>query len=614
MIWRLLLALLSGYLLFVAYRFYAHSQPVTAIDIRQQHIAQAETLQLAVVWPEGQDKEGYTRAVRLMVDRINQQGLRSCAEPESVSSTALQSDACRNRTLVMHYYPEATGGQDDAVDQARKVAADLNTLAVLGYYRSDIAVPAATVYEHKGVLMLSSAATNVKFTSYDFRYIFRHAANDNSNAEVLAKRIHEEGYINVYVIYQRDLYGTDFSNYFIEHVTARGLNVQAQVFYESGERDYLPILASLRSKISSINLTDEVALLQAKLEQIKRIERIRLLATQADDALIVQFLTEEQQQKKGSNRFFDTMPRTKLLDYLQQELEQSSATAYRQQLFVRNQQEMSVLSAEAQFGQLELLELEIRLWAEELKSTVKVAVLPTESSTSALHHHMVTRKALDFGVDDTQAQLSQMLKRIARVKSGQVDAIFIGGFMPQAGEVIRQARSLSIDLPVFAGHSLIDLNNNCRRLNNCASYGDVSALITHDIEEYQQVYAKLTAPEQGCGDGNTDCVPARYACPEFVTAYTAFQGFAEAYQQKYRELPDNWAVQGYLAASIMQHTIAAAHSFAPEVLADTLLYQGNSEFTDKGLMFSCSSPGMTEGDVLVEGMKIRKLGHLQESN
>lgn len=610
MILRLLLALLSGYLLFVAYRFYAHSQPVTAIDIRQQHIAQTDTLQLAVVWPEGEDKAGYTRAVRLMVDRINQQGLRSCTE--SVDSDAQQ--ACRNKTLLMKYYPEASGGLDDAVKQARKVTANPDTIAVLGYYRSDIAVPAATVYEHNGVLMLSSGATNVKFTSYDFRHIFRHAANDNNNAEVLAKHLHEEGYINVYVIYERDLYGTDFSNYFIEHVTARGLKVPVQVFYEEHENDYLPILASLRSKISSINLTDEVALLQAKLEQIKRIERIRLLAAQADDALIVQFLTDEQTQKKGNNKFFDSMPRIKLLDYLQLELEQSSASAYRQQLFVRNQQEMSVLSAEAQFGQLELLELEIRLWAQELKSAITSPVLPTQSSTRALSHRMVTRKALDFGVDDTQAQLSQMLKRIGRVKSGQVDAIFIAGFMPQAGEVIRQARSLSIDLPVFAGHSLIDLSNNCRRLNNCASYGDVSALITHDIEEYQQVYAKLTSAEQDCGLGSTDCVPARYACPEFITAYRAFQGFAEAYQQQYRELPDNWAVQGYLAASIVQHTIAAAHSFDPEVLADTLLYQGNSEFTDKGLMFSCSSPGITEGDVLVEGMKIRKLGHLQESN
>lgn len=606
MIWRLLLAVLSGYLLFVAYRFYAHSQPVTAIDIRQQHIAQTDTLQLAVVWPEGEDKKGYIRAVGLMVDRINQQGLAVCAEP------AVQDDVCRQRTLLMRYYPEATGGQDDAVQQARKVVANPNTLAVLGYYRSDMAVPAATVYEHNGVLMLSSGATNVKFTSYDFRYIFRHVANDNNNAEVLAKHLHEEGYINVYVIYERDLYGTDFSNYFIEHVTARGLKVPAQVFYEEHENDYLPILASLRSKISSINLTDEVALLQAKLEQLKRIERIRLLATQADDSLIVQFLTEEQQQKKGSNKFFDSMPRIKLLDYLQLELEQSAASTYLQQLFVRNQQEMSVLSADAQFAQLELLELDIGLWAEELKSVITTSSLPAQPSGSLQNHRIVTRKALDFGFDDTEAQLSNMLKRIGRVKSGQVDAIFIAGFMPQAAQVIRQARSLSLDLPIFGGHSLLDLSNNCSKLNNCASYGDVSVLISHNVEEYRQVFAKVTDTTQAsCADDKTDCIPERYNCPEFVTAYSQFQDFAQAYQKKYQQIPDNWAVQGYLAASIVQHTIAAAHTFDPEVLADTLLYQGSSEFTDKGLMFSCSSSGSTEGDVLVDGMKIRKLGNLQ---
>lgn len=612
MIWRTLFALLCGYLLFVAYRFYAHSQPVTAIDIRQSHIAQADTLELAVVWPDGPDKDGYVHAVRLIVDQMNEQSadLCSAAEPQAQSN-------CTDKKLVVRHYAEAVGENNNAVDQARDIVSNKNTLAVLGYYRSDIAIPASTVFEHQGVLMLSSGATNVKFTSYDFRHIFRHAANDNNNAEVLANFIQEEGYINVYVIYERDLYGTDFSNYFIEQLITRGLKVPEQVFYEEHENDFLPLLSSLRSKISPINLTDEIALLRAKLQQAKRMEQIRQLSLTKQDSSIVQFLTAEQSEKSGTNKFFDTMPRVKLLYYLQQELELTAHTGYLQQWFERYQQELSMQSSSSQYTELEQLASDISAWMAQLESA-NDALLLASAALAIKDNRIVTRKSVDFGQDDTLDKLKSMLKRIARIKSGHVDAIFIAGSMPEVAQAIVQARKLNMTLPVFGGHTLVDLNTECLRQNNCALYGDVYTLVTHDVEEYRQVYEALRQGGQQteiCEGINTElCLPKRYACDHFTTAYSQFQTFASAYQQRYNESPDHWAVQGYLAARIIQHTIATAHTFDPVVLADTLLYQGNSEFTDKGLMFSCNSLGITEGDVLVEGMKIRKLGDLQVSH
>lgn len=612
MMWRLIYTLLFGYLLFVAYRFYMHSQPVTAIDLRQQHLLQSESLDLAVVWPEGDDKAGYVKAVKLVVEAMNAEGLGRCQVPDEETLALEGNKECKAKTLKLNIYAEPAD-RTEAVKQAKTIAGNPNALAVLGYYRSDAAIPAAAVYEFEGVLMLSSGSTNVKLTQYDFKHIFRNAANDDSNAEILAKYIHDQGYINVYVIYERDLYGTDFSNYFIEHATAIGLRVPAHSFFEEGTTDFLPVLSSLRSKIRPINLTDEIALLQAKLQRAKRILQIARLSATGDDASIVQFLTLKQKQKNGNNKFFDSMPRVKLLQYLQQELEQSSSTAYLEALFRSYQKELSSLAREEHYVKLEQLNAELQMWIDQVKSVQAASISPTSASPVLANERLTIRKVIDLDADDVLLKLEQMQKRISKIKSGKVEAMFIAGFTPEVTLAISQARGLNMDLPIFGGHPLMELKNHCKTQNDCANYAEVYALETHDADEYRLAYKATlqgVEPTEVCAEGDDNCLPERYACPHFKTAYTRFQGFAAAYQQRYGIEPDNWAIQGYLAASMIQETLRASHTFEPEVLADTLLYKGNSEFAGKGLMFSCNSHGITEGDILVEEMKIHRLGDL----
>ncbi len=616
MIWRLIYVLLFGYLLFVAYRFYAHSQPVTASDLRQSNLLQTDKLELAVVWPEGANREGYVKAVRLIVESMNAEGLGRCKVLDQETQESKSGSECKAKTLQIKSYAEPLE-REAVVKQAKVIANNLNTLAVLGYFRSDAAIPASTVFEHEGVLMLASGASNVKLTHYDFKHIFRHAANDENNAKLLAQHIHNEGYLNVYVIYERDLYGTDFSNYFIEHAVASGLKVPAQVFYEEHNTDFLPLLSSLRSKIRPISLTDEIALLQAKLQRAKRILQIMRLSTMGDDASIIAFLVFEQKQKNGNNKFFESMPRVKLLQYLQQEQEESSSSAYLEKLFLTNQKELSLLSRTDQYAKLEELNTELLQWITTVKSVLAQKVSPRPVATIELNDRLVTRKVIDLDAEEVLLKLEQMQRRISKIKSGKVDAIFIAGFMPEVAQAISQARGLGIDLPIFGGHPLIELKNYCNAQNNCASYGEVYSLVTHDATEYRRAFDAMQSgaePQEVCAAGEDNCLPERYACPNFKTAYTRFQGFAKAYQQRYGAEPDNWAIQGYLAASIIQETLRASHTFEPEVLANTLLYQGDSEFADKGLLFSCNSPGITEGDILVEEMKIRRLENLRESN
>ncbi|RUO41298.1 hypothetical protein CWE22_03730 [Pseudidiomarina aestuarii] len=608
--WRLFYAVLIGYLVFVAYRFYLESQPISAIEIRQNHLAQSEQLDVAVVWPEGEDKAGYVKAVRLVVEAINAERLGLCQSTEQEKLEPADNKACNTKVLRLLNYAEPIR-RDAAVKQAKTIVRNPNMLAALGYYRSVAALPAAPVYEFEGVMMLSSGSTNAKLTDYDFNYIFRNVANDDTNAKVLAKHIHDEGYINAYVIYERDLYGTEFSNYFIEHASALGLRVPAQAFFEENHTNFGPLLSSLRSKISPINLTDEIALLQAKLQQAERMLEIARLSSSGDDASIIEFLAAEQKLKNGENKFFDSMPRTKLQQYLQTDLKQSSSTAYLESLFLKNQKELILLEKTEQYVELDQLNAELQMWIEKIKSIKD----EDNSSVSArlINELHVTRKVIDLDADEVLLKFEQMQKRISKIKSGEVDVIFIAGFMPEVGVAIAQARDLDIKLPIFGGHPLIDIEDQCKTTADCADYGDIYALVTHDVNQYRRAYDAMkqgAEPQDVCFEGEENCLPARYACPNFETAYIKFREFAESYQQAYGTEPDNWAIQGYLAANIIQETLKIAYSLEPEVLADTLLYRANSEFADKGLMFSCHSHGITKGDILVEEMKIHKLEDL----
>ena len=607
MMWRLFLVLLVGYLGFSAYNYYWHSQPITASDIRQNHLLKSDELDLALVWPEDEDKAGYIKAVRLVVEAINADGLGRCKILQHQVQVRENSNQCTAKVLKLKNYIEATD-RIAATKQAKAIASSLNTVAALGYYRSVAAVPAAPVYEFEGVLMLSSGSTNVQLTNYDFKHIFRNAANDDSNAAILANRIHSEGYINAYVLYDLSLYGTGFSNYFIEHASELGLRVPAPTVFPEHNTDFLPILSLLRSEISPVNLTDEIALLQAKLQATKRIFEIARLSVIGDDESIIQFLTLKHNTKSSNNRFFGSMSSTKLQDYLQQALAQTASVSYLEDLYLKNQKELSLLTDAEHYEEIEQLSTELQGWIDKVKSMKD----PGASSTSEMlaNERLIIRTVIDLDADDVLLKLEQMQKRISRIKTGETDIIFIAGFMPDIALAISQARGLDIDLPFYGGGPLNELKNSCRARDNCASYGEVYSLVTHDVDEYRRAYKatlKGAKVEEFCADGDDDCLPERYACPHFKTAYTRYQGFAESYQKRYGIQPDNWAIQGYLAASMIQETLNSTDTFEPEVIADTLLYKGNREFADRGLMFSCNSHGITEGDILVEEMKIRRL-------
>ncbi|WP_337879356.1 ABC transporter substrate-binding protein [Rheinheimera sp.] len=601
---RFILFGLIGYLCFVAWRFYMHSQPVTALELRQQHISASQTLDLAVVWPDSAAFQGYTEAAQLVVDLANQAGGVGC------QGVAALAQHCTKRQLRIKTYPESTQDREHAVQQAKAIADNLNTLAVIGYQRSDAAVPAAIVYDRQGILMLSSGATHVKFTHYDFRRVFRHLAADDVNAALLADYLYKEGFINLYVVYERDMYGSDFSNFLMEYAVQRGLQVPTSHFFEPGQIDFLPILSPLRTRIGPINLTQELAMLRARLEQLQRMNHIRVLSAQGTRQELIRFLSEHGTNKSQNDQFFSALSYEKLIEYLNQELTLSKKQSYLNTVFERHLDTLSLMNREQQYAELEAFSVLVEQLITELEQQLSESLTLSADLKAAVPPRLQTLQAVDFGQDLRLETLKQMRKKIVRIQSGQVDAIFVAGFLPELADVILQIRELNIKSPIFGGNTLNDLSTQCSQDKNCELYGDVYALAMHDISEYTQRYQQKhndSDSSEACTADNDGCIKKRYECSRFDLAYQRLLEFDSQYQQRYGKQADHWAVQGYLAANIVIETLNAANTFELNVIADTLTLQGNKEIADKGLMFSCADVGVTEGDVMVDPMWVRKL-------
>jgi len=141
---------------------------------------------------------------------------------------------------------------------------------------------------------------------------------------------------------------------------------------------------------------------------------------------------------------------------------------------------------------------------------------------------------------------------LAAVKSQDVDAIFLGGQLPQAASVISQARELGITVP-FVGGDGID-SPALWEIAGPAAEGTVVA----------------TAMDPRAEDPK-------------------LQKFMRDFQSRFGKMPDTWAAQGYDAMKLLANGFGAAKSTLPILVSSYLHYlvewhgvTGSYSFTQRG--------------------------------
>jgi branched-chain amino acid transport system substrate-binding protein len=143
---------------------------------------------------------------------------------------------------------------DDACDpkQARSVAEDLASKGVVfvaGHYCSGSSIPASAVYNEAGVIQISPASTNPKYTDERPKegYSYRVCGRDDQQGEVAGKYIAAQFKDkNVAIIDDKSTYGKGLADETRKAMNAAG---KKEVFSDSitaGEKDYTAIVTKLK--------------------------------------------------------------------------------------------------------------------------------------------------------------------------------------------------------------------------------------------------------------------------------------------------------------------------------------------------------------------------------
>jgi branched-chain amino acid transport system substrate-binding protein len=106
---------------------------------------------------------------------------------------------------------------------AQSFVNDPSVVGVLGHWESDIAIPAADIYEKAGLPMLSPVVSNPKLFSTPKDFIFRTIPGDEYIADLMAQYASSKGIERMAVYYDDDLYGIELSKAFCKSAEKKGI-------------------------------------------------------------------------------------------------------------------------------------------------------------------------------------------------------------------------------------------------------------------------------------------------------------------------------------------------------------------------------------------------------
>ncbi len=142
---------------------------------------------------------------------------------------------------------------DDACDprQAVSVANDLASKGVklvAGHFCSGSSIPASKVYADEGILQISPASTNPKYTDDGSWNTFRVCGRDDQQGQVAGKYLatHFKG-DKIAILNDNSAYGKGLADETTKAMKADGVQPAMEAAYTPGERDYSALVSRLKA-------------------------------------------------------------------------------------------------------------------------------------------------------------------------------------------------------------------------------------------------------------------------------------------------------------------------------------------------------------------------------
>ncbi|MGE4273576.1 MAG: ABC transporter substrate-binding protein [Desulfitobacterium sp.] len=178
----------------------------------------SEEVLIGVAWPFASLDDLFEEGLDLAVQEINDQG-------------GIQG----RRLNLLKADDEAELEKGLAIAQA--FADNEGIRAVIGHRNSFISIPASSIYDQAGLVMVSPASTSPELTQHDYTHVFRNIPSDEEIARQLAIYLAEQGHERMVIYYTDDSYGNGLANAFEDYAGAQGITIVDRFNYYGNLED-----------------------------------------------------------------------------------------------------------------------------------------------------------------------------------------------------------------------------------------------------------------------------------------------------------------------------------------------------------------------------------------
>ena len=180
--------------------------------------AEPKEIVIGVAWPFETNQNLFNEGIDLAVNEINSSG------------------GIKGRELKLLKEDDGSVLEKGMVI-AESFADNKAIQAVIGHDNSFISIPASTIYNNAGLVMLTPASTAPDLTKNDYKYIFRDLPNDDEIARQLAIYLADQGFRRMVIYYSKDSYGTGLANSFEDQARLQGITVVDRFDYYANSED-----------------------------------------------------------------------------------------------------------------------------------------------------------------------------------------------------------------------------------------------------------------------------------------------------------------------------------------------------------------------------------------
>lgn len=136
----------------------------------------------------------------------------------------------------------------EAVTVANKLVTQ-GVVGVVGHVNSSCTLPASDVYKEKSIPQITPSSTNPEITDRGYRHVFRVCGRDDAQGKILAEFIvHILKKDQVAVLDDKTTYGKGLADATEKRLKELGVTPLVHESIVQGEKDYTPVLTSIRAQ------------------------------------------------------------------------------------------------------------------------------------------------------------------------------------------------------------------------------------------------------------------------------------------------------------------------------------------------------------------------------